>query len=549
VTVISQKELFERAAGDRNDAFLSSRSLLALVDAGIGFGTSDVKSVESFGRKLEDARVDWTAAIRRSVLLKSDLSQLQNLRQQAVTLQGQVDAFSSPEVKLRLERIESRRIESDAISEAKSRIRRAVEQLLDLARHLRETPSDIAVAMPPYEEQYAALHVALVKISSNLSDAVTKNAEATTNALSQFDIGLTETLWQLEVNDTQVDFEEYKRDLEVKGLSTSEFSRLQDELNRMRESIQQLEEKETMLEVAEADAIQAWESFWTLVVGRREARHKLFDLVHERSGRLRFEESSLADIPPWVDAFRAAAAFRADAFLDEVPKLGEWLWSGENENQAVRWEAWRAALATGEMTEIQQRVKLRPAFLERVGRLEENIRLRLASYFPDDVVMMEFLRENGNTAVNADWQSITEGSPGQRTAAMLAFFLHHGREPLVLDQPEDDLDSEWISKLVVKELRQSRWFRQLIVVSHNANIPVLGDAEQVISLENRGGTLSIRSSMTDQSRDAGEKVWHVGPVENTFVRNDIQTIMEGGVSAFIRREQKYNNETKLSKRT
>ena len=106
--------------------------------------------------------------------------------------------------------------------------------------------------------------------------------------------------------------------------------------------------------------------------------------------------------------------------------------------------------------------------------VDESVRLRLASLLPDDVIVMEFLRQNGNPARNDDWQSVTQGSPGQRTAAMLAFVLHHGHEPLVLSQPEDDLDSDWITKLVVKELRRSRWHRQLIIVSHNANIPVLG---------------------------------------------------------------------------
>jgi ABC-type cobalamin/Fe3+-siderophores transport system ATPase subunit len=155
---------------------------------------------------------------------------------------------------------------------------------------------------------------------------------------------------------------------------------------------------------------------------------------------------------------------------------------------------------------------------------------------------MLFLREGSVPGNDKDWQLITEGSPGQRTAAMLAFVLHHGTEPLVLDQPEDDLDSEWISRLVVKELRASRWHRQLIVISHNANIPVLGDAEHVIALENRAGSLSLKCSDID-ARGTKQRIHHHGPVEYEVVRKDIQSIMEGGVAAFVRREQRYNNET------
>lgn len=156
---------------------------------------------------------------------------------------------------------------------------------------------------------------------------------------------------------------------------------------------------------------------------------------------------------------------------------------------------------------------------------------------------MQFLRDGGDPAKEADWQVITEGSPGQRTAAMLGFVLHHGLEPLVLDQPEDDLDTEWISNLVVKELRASRWKRQIIVVTHNANIPVNGDADQVIVLENQDQVLPVRSS----SDGKGGQIHHCGPIEVQQVRNDIQDIVEGGITAFIRREKKYNNEMRSTR--
>jgi ATPase subunit of ABC transporter with duplicated ATPase domains len=121
---------------------------------------------------------------------------------------------------------------------------------------------------------------------------------------------------------------------------------------------------------------------------------------------------------------------------------------------------------------------------------------------------------------------------------MLSFVMHHGREPLVLDQPEDDLDTEWITQLVVKQLRSSRWTRQLIVVTHNANIPVNADAERVIVLENHDGAIRVR-----ETRDpSGGRVAHIGALEQPPVRRDIQQIMEGGVAAFVRREKRYNNE-------
>ncbi|KUM70835.1 hypothetical protein AQI70_29310 [Streptomyces curacoi] len=161
---------------------------------------------------------------------------------------------------------------------------------------------------------------------------------------------------------------------------------------------------------------------------------------------------------------------------------------------------------------------------------------------PDDVVIMYFLRDGGKRENSHDWQPVTTGSPGQRSAAMLSFVLHHGTEPLVLDQPEDDLDTAWISQLIVPEIRKSRWRRQVIVITHNANIPVNADAERVIVLENNGTSIRVKTSMEPDPTGSLQEVEHSGPIEVTRVRRDIQDILEGGTEAFMSRERRYNNE-------
>jgi len=547
VTVISQKELFERAAGDKNDPYLSSRSLLALVDTSIGYSSTDLKSVDAFGRRFDDARTEWSTTVRSMVLMQSDLAQLPSLKQQAATLQGQVDAFSSPEVKLRLARIESRRKEEELLDTCKSRVRDAVSEARQLVARLgQQAPPDLH-ATEPFVDEFAALVARVNEISGQFASALEQAAGVTDQVLEAFDKGLEHSAWRKDTVEARRDFDAYRQELDAKGLSTSEFSRLQEELGRVKDKIRRLEEKEPQLTSVVERADAAWQSVLGLLDGRRAARSALLADVQQRSGRLRFASKPLGDTAPWVEAFRSIAGLRADAFLEDVPTLASWLWSGAAEGLDERWSSWRTALSTGDVVAVQRAARLRATFSDRLAGLEETVRLRLATLVPDDVVMMEFLRENGNPAREEDWQSITQGSPGQRTAAMLAFVLHHGREPLVLDQPEDDLDSEWISKLVVKELRQSRWHRQLIVVSHNANIPVLGDAEQVVVLENKGGLLAVRRTEVQGPDNATHTVLHVGPVENAYVRNDVQAIMEGGVAAFVRREQKYNNETRSLK--
>ena len=111
---------------------------------------------------------------------------------------------------------------------------------------------------------------------------------------------------------------------------------------------------------------------------------------------------------------------------------------------------------------------------------------RLALYLPEDTVAVKF-KDAGSSN---DWRSLSQGSPGQQTAALLAFVLEFGNEPIILDQPEDDLDSTLIYELLVSRFREIKPSRQMIIVTHNPNIVVHGDAEYVVSLNaNLGGVV------------------------------------------------------------
>lgn len=140
---------------------------------------------------------------------------------------------------------------------------------------------------------------------------------------------------------------------------------------------------------------------------------------------------------------------------------------------------------------------------------------------PEDKLQIKIIDENGEIDIN-------EGSPGQKSAAILAFILNSGENPLIIDQPEDDLDNSLIYSLVVKSIRKMKSKRQIIIVTHNPNIPVLGDAEGIIVLErNNQGKVTFRK---------GKKA---GCIEEKLIREGICEIMEGGEDAFRKRERKY----------
>jgi energy-coupling factor transporter ATP-binding protein EcfA2 len=556
-TVISQKELFERAAGDKNDPELTSRSLLSLVDSGLGqpyswhqaWGVPAVPATtvsQTFEELLEDARVHWTNQRRSLHRLTADLAQLPALLAQVTVLEEQVAAFSAPEVKARLANIELRENEESVLGQQQG----AIEDVLTQVEALAESVSAKSISAmsgttlsPEFEP--VASHVNTV--SATLAAGLANVLKSVREQLQAFDNETEKSPWKVLVNAAELDLEMYKHELETKGLSPSEFSRLQDELTRTRETVAALEASGARLIEESTRSAQAWAALLSLYGLRRNARKALLNTVASRSGRLQFSHAQAQDVGPWISFVRRTAGIRENGYVSEVQELAQWLWKGPEAGLPERLEAWQTFLTTKEVKPFAELTGFKPVFLTRLTTVDESARYRIAAELPEDVTSMAFLREGGRPERPEDWQPIVQGSPGQRTAAMLAFVLHHGKEPLVLDQPEDDLDSEWIFKLVVKELRQSRWHRQLIVVSHNANIPVLGDAEQVIALENRAGTLAIRCTSEQLVDGSTVSIPHVGPVESPHVRRDIQAIMEGGVAAFVLREQKYNNETRAHK--
>jgi ABC-type lipoprotein export system ATPase subunit len=126
-----------------------------------------------------------------------------------------------------------------------------------------------------------------------------------------------------------------------------------------------------------------------------------------------------------------------------------------------------------------------------------------------------------------DWYPISQGSQGQRSVALLAFLLAFGDEPIVLDQPEDDLDNHLIYDLIVRQIRENKLRRQLIIVTHNPNVVVNGDAELVHVMDFGAGQCYVKRS---------------GALQEKTVREEVCRVMEGGREAFARRWKRLGQE-------
>lgn len=222
-------------------------------------------------------------------------------------------------------------------------------------------------------------------------------------------------------------------------------------------------------------------------------RQPLFDLLEEVGGRKSEAIKALAEaadisLPEFVKASRAGATVLAKVY--SMP--------------------------------VAQAERLAGASSDLLMRVEE---LRLP---PTTVIRL-------NTAPLGEpptWQTLEDLSTGQKATAvlLLLLLLDDDAAPLLVDQPEDDLDNRFITEGVVPRMREEKQRRQFVFSTHNANIPVLGDAELIVGLSARGEAHDGRARIDPA---------HLGSIDSKPVREFVEEILEGGKEAFERRRRKY----------
>ena len=117
-------------------------------------------------------------------------------------------------------------------------------------------------------------------------------------------------------------------------------------------------------------------------------------------------------------------------------------------------------------------------------------------------------------------------STGQQGTAILHLLLLDNQDPLIMDQPEDNLDNAFIAGRIVQELRLAKTDRQFLFATHNANIPVFGDAEWI-------GVCSASDEQAEMPLEAQ------GSIDIPAIRDQVANILEGGKEAFMLRKEKY----------
>lgn len=502
VRIYSQKQLFDLAK--------QPSALLAFID-----DTNEVRAAELL-RTCREAEARYLSLLAESRARRAQVGDLPARSAALRDVRRKIDLLSQGDHAATLGEYRARRERDGAWTDALASFEEQVAAVEHAAAGL-DGPRDTA----PQEDDdgpTAALRRAraqLTRTTDSLRESVKAAVAAARAQRDAVLVGADATVWKAAVDAASAAYKAIGLQLAAEGIaSPDEYGTLLERAATMEKDIADLETRRSEANRLDADAVvelTRYRAARAELAARRQA------FATRTSGALVKVEvrahASHADLERTIREALGIQRFDGDhaALVSRIAPAGVQPWSFQRLDQVVAEirEFVRNPLASWPCVDRRFESALRALPPERVDRL--------ALYLPEDAVDVSF--HDPRDAVGT-WRQLAQGSPGQQTAALLAFVLGHGSEPIILDQPEDDLDNTLIYELLVRRLRETKQTRQILVVTHNPNIVVHGDAELVVSLEAHNG----------QTRLA-----FVGGLQEEKGRDEVCRVMEGGRDAFEKR--------------
>jgi hypothetical protein len=355
---------------------------------------------------------------------------------------------------------------------------------------------------------FAQLDRDLEHIARDLEQALVRADQGVTAVREQ---------WEGRKREVQAAYEKILRELQKSRVDGEEFIRLR----RQIEELRPLRERQKLVRRAEkerADQRRAlladWEDFKAGELRRLDRAAK--KVSQKLRDRVQVEVTAAGDREPLLRILRDEVGGRLSEATETLRSLPDF--SLPHFVEACREGAGAVGKGYG----------ITPAQAERLAKAEPEVLMRVEEL---DLPPTTAIRLNVAPAGEPPlWQALEDLSTGQKATAVLLLLLLESDAPLIVDQPEDDLDNRFITEGVVPRMREEKQRRQFVFSTHNANIPVLGDAELIIGLSASGEAERGRARIAPE---------HMGSIDAQPVRELVEEILEGGKEAFERRRSKY----------
>jgi ABC-type dipeptide/oligopeptide/nickel transport system ATPase component len=499
--LIGQKELYHLSS---NKAFQ-----LNLIDELIG---DEIKK-ETQNFKKQILKLDENA--RQLLNLNSKISQKEQYEQELKTVLEHIKTFDKLGVVKKMELNTAlndddyrlKEVSSEIFSESKV-VENSFRQFIEL---LENSKTSLLIGKSAEKD----ILMQASKIVGDLKEEIVKKQEELNGIFTSYFQQLNDVLKNWDNTKVKYDQEisDIKKQLSEQGLSPDKYENFNKQKNRIEPLLKEFSKLEDQIKELLRDREQYKKEL-------QDSRHQMF-IVRKRmiakinkklAGRVKLEVSYETNKENFKEGFRNViyGSKIPGSVIDSII---------DNESLTIDGLLLSELISSGK-DKLQETFGLTEAMTNRlIDWFQDKDKLfELEKLFPEDKITI-FLK------IDSDYKEFDKLSAGQKATALLILLFTQEDRILIIDQPEEDLDNRFIFDDVVTILRDLKGKRQIILATHNANIPVLGDSEQIFVLE--------------ADNEKGCVLSNVGSIDTKSITENIKNIMEGGEEAFRMRIEKY----------
>lgn len=475
------------------------------------FDTTIVKVLSS----LKNNRESISRAIQQKADIETDVERLPKLQDQA----RQFQALGLDEKLKIIPKLEKEKQLCERLTEEMERVGEAIVTLKD---SLPDTTflSDAALGELPHADHLKQQRLLLEQLTNKLTQAIAELEQMKQEAT----IGLAPLQKQIQ---SAIAGEEQLLESAFKDIPASQGKtgrQIGAEYQSLLKQIEQIRPKQTLLQNRQSQIDELY----------NQRKKFLLELAQETSARSSAMQKSVKSLNRKLEQkvrLKLQSEGNRQVFVDflegcKLEGVGakKLAWVLEEDFSTANLAA---TIREGEQALKQNNWGLTPAVIQALCGMTESQLLQLEEILLPDTMAIELNVTHGEREAN--FRPIDDLSTGQQCTAVLHLLLLDNQDPLILDQPEDNLDNAFIAERIVSELRRAKLVRQFLFATHNANIPVFGDAEWI-------GVLSVDDN---KGRILPEQQ---GAIDVPAIQQLSAEILEGGKSAFNQRREKYGFE-------
>lgn len=477
-----------------------------------------VERDEVLGRRKADLRRELEKARRSIVDVRAELQQIEERLAALPGLEETLKRFQDAGLEERL-REQSLLVREERVLHSIPERLHPLHECLESLR--RELPIDRVFLSPkaledlPGREILAGANDILERLSRDLEKVAGELGEALERA--EEGIAGMRAHWEERKREVQAAYEKILRELQKSAVDGEEFIRLR----RQIEGLRPLRDRQSLLRRTENGHLERRRTLLAEWEDLKAEEFRLLDRAAKKVSRslrdrVQVEVTASGNRAPLFDLLHEEVGGRLSEAIDTLSRvadlsLPQFVGSCQSGGEA-----------------LHKTYAIPPAQAERLSKATADVLMRIEEL---ELPPTTAIRLNTAPAgAPPSWQALEDLSTGQKATAVLLLLLLESDAPLIVDQPEDDLDNRFITEGVVPRMREQKRRRQFIFSTHNANIPVLGDAELILGLTAYGEADGGRARIAPE---------HAGSIDSRTVRELVEEILEGGKEAFEMRRLKY----------